>query len=155
MGGRGLTAMRAVVQRVLRASVLVQGELVAAIDRGLLILLGVAATDGTRDADWMAEKLLGLRIFENTAGKFDRSVTEIRGDLLVVSQFTLCADTRKGRRPSFASAAAPEQALALYTHVVECLRKSGLAVGCGHFGAYMQVSLVNDGPVTLVVDGPQ
>jgi D-tyrosyl-tRNA(Tyr) deacylase len=144
--------MRAVVQRVSEASVSVEERLVARIDRGLLVLLGIAAGDATATAQWMAAKLAGLRIFENEAGKFDRSVADVGGAVLIVSQFTLCADTRKGRRPSFATTAPPEQAAALCRQVVDGVAARGLAVGSGEFGARMQVRLVNDGPVTIVLD---
>jgi D-tyrosyl-tRNA(Tyr) deacylase len=145
--------VRAVVQRVARASVRVDGRVVGNIGRGLLVLLGVAADDREPVADWMADKLLGLRIFENEAGKFDLSVTEIGGEVLVVSQFTLYADTRKGRRPSFAGAAAPEQAEPLYERVMQRMAR-GVPVQRGVFGAHMHVELVNDGPVTVIVDSP-
>jgi D-tyrosyl-tRNA(Tyr) deacylase len=143
--------VRAVVQRVARASVSVEGRIVAEIGRGLLVLLGVAADDGEAAADWMADKLLGLRIFANDEGKFDRSVAEVGGEVLVVSQFTLYADTRKGRRPSFTGAAAPEHAAPLYQRVVERIGR-GVPVQPGVFGAHMDVELVNDGPVTVIVD---
>jgi D-tyrosyl-tRNA(Tyr) deacylase len=143
--------MRAVVQRVARASVSVEGRTVGSIGPGLLVLLGVAADDGEAEADWMADKLLGLRIFANEAGKFDRSVTDVGGEMLVVSQFTLYADTRKGRRPSFIGAAAPDHAVPLYERVLERLGRS-VAVQRGVFGAHMDVELVNDGPVTVIVD---
>jgi D-tyrosyl-tRNA(Tyr) deacylase len=143
--------VRAVVQRVSRAAVSVDGRVVARIGRGLLVLLGVAADDGEAVADWMADKLLGLRIFANDAGKFDRSVADVGGEVLVVSQFTLYADTRKGRRPSFVGAAPPEHAAPLYERVVERIAR-GVPVQPGVFGAHMDVELVNDGPVTVIVD---
>ena len=145
--------MRSVVQRVECAAVSVEGEVISQIVRGLLVLLGVAVDDTIADGEWMADKLLGLRIFENEAGKFDNSVVDIRGELLVVSQFTLCADVRKGRRPSFNGAAPPERAEERYLDVIERLGRSGLTVHGGRFGANMQVNLVNDGPVTIVIDG--
>lgn len=147
--------MRAVVQRVSEASVTVGGETVARIGRGLLVLLGIAAGDGEDAADWMADKVAGLRIFANDNGKFDRTVAEVGGAMLIVSQFTLCADVRKGRRPSFSQAAPPEHAVPLYERVAARAASLGLLVETGRFGAHMQVSLVNDGPVTLVVEGPQ
>lgn len=131
----------------------VAGEVISQIGPGLLVLLGVAVDDTIADGEWMADKLLGLRIFENEAGKFDNSVADIGGELLVVSQFTLCADVRKGRRPSFNGAAPPERAEERYLEVIERLGRSGLTVHGGRFGANMQVSLVNDGPVTIVIDG--
>jgi D-tyrosyl-tRNA(Tyr) deacylase len=144
--------MRAVVQRVCEASVEVAGETVSHIDAGLLVLLGVSTTDGPADADWMADKLVGLRIFGNAAGKFDASVRDVRGAVLVVSQFTLCGDTRKGRRPSFSGAAPGAQAEPLYRRVVEAVAARGIPVGSGRFGAQMRVHLVNDGPVTILLD---
>ena len=143
--------MRAVVQRVLRASVRIDGRAAAEIGRGLLVLLGVGRHDDARAADWTADKMAGLRIFADAAGKFDRSVSEIGGAVLVVSQFTLYGDTRKGRRPSFSSAADPRLAEPLYLRVVERLRGLGIETHHGVFGADMQVELVNDGPVTLIV----
>jgi D-aminoacyl-tRNA deacylase len=144
--------MRAVVQRVAGAQVMVEARVVGQIGPGLLILLGIASDDSSKDADWLLNKLLDLRIFENDAGKFDRSVVDCRGELLVISQFTLYADTRKGRRPSFTAAARPEHAVPLYEHFIAQARARGIAVACGEFGAHMQVHLINDGPVTLVVD---
>lgn len=144
--------MRAVIQRVREASVEVDGEPVSHIGRGLLVLLGVSVDDDTRQADWMADKVLGLRVFENAAGKFDASVVDVAGAVLVVSQFTLFADTRKGRRPSFTQAAPAGQAEPLYEHMVAAIAARGVPVGAGRFGAHMAVSLVNDGPVTILLD---
>jgi D-tyrosyl-tRNA(Tyr) deacylase len=144
--------MRAVIQRVAQASVEVGGEVIGRIGRGLLVLLGVTADDGPAEAEWMADKLLGLRIFENPPGKFNDSVIDIGGAVLVVSQFTLYADTRKGRRPSFTAAAPPGVAEPLYEQVVQAIARRGVPVGSGRFGASMQVALVNDGPVTIVLD---
>lgn len=144
--------MRAVVQRVRRAAVVIDGETVAAIQHGLLVLLGVTATDSAADGQWLAEKLSGLRIFNDEAGKMNRSVADVGGAVLVVSQFTLYGDCRKGRRPSFLGAAPPEIAVPLYEAFVQALRALGLPVETGHFGAMMQVELVNDGPVTLILD---
>jgi D-aminoacyl-tRNA deacylase len=144
--------MRAVVQRVSRASVAVGGRMAGEIGRGLLVLLGVSRTDDARSADWMAEKIVGLRVFADEAGKFDRSVADVGGELLVVSQFTLYGDTRKGRRPSFTAAAEPERAEPLYLRVVERARALGIETRHGVFGAHMDVELVNDGPVTLIVE---
>jgi D-tyrosyl-tRNA(Tyr) deacylase len=144
--------MRAVVQRVTAASVAVDGAIVGRIDRGLLALIGVSTTDGEADADWIADRLVGLRIFENDAGKFDASVVDVGGAVLLVSQFTLHADTRKGRRPSFTGAAAGVQARPLYDRVVRAVAARGVAVATGRFGARMQVRLVNDGPVTILLD---
>ena len=140
--------MRAVVQRVWRARVTPGGE----IDRGLCVLLGVAREDGEEAAARLAAKVAALRIFPDDDGRFDRSVLDIAGAVLVVSQFTLIADTAKGNRPSFADAAPPEQAEALYRTFCEELRLLGLPVETGVFGAKMDVELVNDGPVTIVLD---
>jgi len=144
--------MRAVIQRVLEASVDVDGERISHIGRGLLVLMGVAVHDGPRQADWMVEKLLGMRLFENAAGKLDASVVEVGGAVLMVSQFTLYADTRKGRRPSFTAAAPPEHAQPLYQRMVDAIAGRGVPVGAGRFGARMAVQLINDGPVTIVLD---
>ena len=144
--------MRAVVQRVREASVEVAGSEVAHIDRGLLVLIGIAAGDGAGQVEWMADKLTGLRIFENAAGKFDASVVDVGGAVLVVSQFTLYADTRKGRRPSFSDAAAPEVAEPLYERVIAAIAARAVPVSSGRFGAHMAVRLVNDGPVTILLD---
>jgi D-tyrosyl-tRNA(Tyr) deacylase len=144
--------MRAVIQRVREASVDVDGERISHIGRGLLVLIGVALQDGPRQIDWLVEKLLGLRVFENAAGKFDASVVEVGGAVLVVSQFTLYADTRKGRRPSFSNAAPAQVAEPLYQRIVDAIAARGIPVGAGRFGAHMAVSLVNDGPVTIVLD---
>ncbi len=144
--------MRAVIQRVTRSRVDVADRVAGAIGRGLLVLLGVAANDVESDADWLLDKLLDLRIFENESGKFDRSLRDIAGELLVVSQFTLFADTRKGRRPSFSAAAAPALAMRLYDHFVARARGQGVTVATGEFGAHMHVELVNDGPVTIILD---
>jgi len=144
--------MRAVIQRVSEASVGVDGEIISRIGRGLLALIGVSVHDGQRQADWMVDKLLGLRVFENSAGKFDASVLDVGGGVLVVSQFTLYADTRKGRRPSFTEAAPGALAEPLYEQVVSGIAARGVPVGAGRFGARMAVSLVNDGPVTILLD---
>lgn len=144
--------MRAVVQRVSRASVTVEGETVGAIERGLVVLLGVTRGDTSRDVIYLADKTAGLRIFADDAGKMNLSVTEIGGGLLVVSQFTLLGDCRKGRRPGFTEAAPPELADRLYEEYVEALRRRGISVATGVFRAEMQVHLVNDGPVTLLLD---
>jgi D-tyrosyl-tRNA(Tyr) deacylase len=147
--------MRAVVQRVSEASVRVGHEIVGRIGPGLLVLLGVARTDGEREAGYLAEKVVHLRVFEDETGKLNRSVLERGGELLVVSQFTLLGDCRKGRRPSFGEAADPDQGRRLYEHFIAESARRGVAVRTGRFRALMQVSLVNDGPVTLVIDTPQ
>jgi D-tyrosyl-tRNA(Tyr) deacylase len=145
-------AVRAVIQRVSEASVTVDGEVVGAIGRGLVVLVGVGHEDGERDAEVLAEKILHLRIFPDEAGQMNRSVLDVSGGLLVVSQFTLMGDVRRGRRPSYSEAAPPEEAHRLYELVVEKLRPSGLDVATGVFRAMMDVALVNDGPVTILLD---
>jgi D-aminoacyl-tRNA deacylase len=144
--------MRAVVQRVSRAQVTVRGEVVGKIERGLLVLLGVAGTDKEADAEYLAEKVAGLRIFEDDAGKMNRGVGDAGGAMLVVSQFTLYGDVRRGKRPSFDDAAQPEQARRLYEYFVERIRAAALHCETGRFQEMMQVELVNDGPVTILVD---
>jgi D-tyrosyl-tRNA(Tyr) deacylase len=144
--------MRAVCQRVSEARVTVDGVVAGEIGLGLLVLLGVARDDSPAEADRLAVKLARLRVFEGEDGKFDRSVLDVGGAALVVSQFTLIADTRKGNRPSFAKAAPPEQATALYERLCARLAEEGVPVERGVFGARMAVSLVNQGPVTIVLD---
>jgi D-aminoacyl-tRNA deacylase len=144
--------MRAVVQRVASAAVDVGGARLSEIGRGLLVLLGVGKEDADQDLAWMAEKIAHLRIFEDDEGKMNRSVLDTTRQVLVVSQFTLYGDTRKGRRPSFIEAREPNEANALYEALCERLRALGLTVGTGRFRAQMQVALVNDGPVTLWLD---
>jgi len=144
--------MRAVVQRVSRAKVTVEGEVTGEIGSGSLILLGVAAKDTEADADYLVEKVLNLRIFEDGDGKMNLSLLDVKGGLLVVSQFTLYGDTRRGRRPSFIDAAPPEQANRLYEYFVAKARAQLGDVGTGRFQAMMDVELVNDGPVTIILD---
>jgi len=144
--------MRAVVQRVSEASIMVDGQTVGAIRQGLMVLLGVAREDTSRDAVYLAEKTCGLRIFEDQQGKMNRSVQDISGSVLVVSQFTLLGDCRKGRRPGFTDAAEPELADKLYEEYVSLLRQRGITVATGVFRAEMKVGLVNDGPVTMLLD---
>ncbi len=144
--------MRAVLQRVTQARVLVEGEVVGVIGPGLLVLLGVAASDTLEEVHWLADKVLGLRIFNDAEGKMNRSVADVGGAVLVVSQFTLYGDCRKGRRPSFIDAAPPELAVPLYEAFIADVRAQGIPVASGRFRAMMQVELVNDGPVTLIVD---
>lgn len=144
--------MRAVVQRVTQAGVMVAGEKVAAIGAGLLVLLGIEQNDDDKDAKYLAEKVAGLRIFEGADGKMNLSVIDVGGEVLVVSQFTLLGDCRKGRRPGFSRAAAPELAEPLCRQLVDGLRKQGVPVQTGVFRADMAVDLVNDGPVTLMLD---
>jgi D-tyrosyl-tRNA(Tyr) deacylase len=144
--------MRAVVQRVSRAEVRVDGIVVGAIDRGFLVLLGVARADVEADAAALADKVAGLRVFEDDAGKMNLALAEVSGALLVVSQFTLLGDVRKGNRPSFVEAAPPEQGQALYERFCALSREKGLSVATGTFRATMAVELVNDGPVTILLD---
>jgi D-tyrosyl-tRNA(Tyr) deacylase len=144
--------MRVVLQRVSRARVVVDGEVVGGIDRGLLVLLGVAVGDTAEDARRLADKIVGLRIFADAEGKMNLAVADVGGAILVVSQFTLYGDCRKGRRPSFVEAAAPDLAVPLYEAFLDAVRAHGIPTAAGRFGATMQVELVNDGPVTLIVD---
>jgi D-tyrosyl-tRNA(Tyr) deacylase len=144
--------VRAVVQRVTEASVRLAGETVGSIGRGLVVLLGVAVGDTEAEADSLAEKVLNLRVFPDDAGQMNRSVLDVAGGLLVVSQFTLLGDARRGRRPSYIEAAPPEEADRLYQYFVSRLRPSGLEVATGVFRAMMDVALVNQGPVTILLD---
>lgn len=146
--------MRAVVQRVSEASVVVEGESVAAIGVGFLVLLGVADGDTEADARWLAQKLVGLRVFDDAEGKMNRALADVGGAMLVVSQFTLLGDCRKGRRPSFVDAAEPAIAEALYERFCDAVRDAGIEVATGRFRTTMRVSLVNEGPVTLIVETP-
>ncbi len=144
--------MRAVVQRVSRASVRVDDEIVGQIEKGLLVLLGVAQDDTEADADYLADKIVGMRVFEDADEKMNVTVTEIGGAVLAVSQFTLYGDMRRGKRPSFDAAARPEQARRLYHYFVEKIRAAGVPCETGKFQAMMEVELVNDGPVTILID---
>jgi D-tyrosyl-tRNA(Tyr) deacylase len=144
--------MKVVLQRVSEAQVTVEEEVVGTIGKGLMLLVGIGQEDGESDLIWMADKLAGLRIFEDEAGKMNLSVEDVQGAILSVSQFTLYADCRKGKRPNFMAAAKPELAESLYIQFNERLRTRGLTVETGRFGAMMDVSLVNDGPVTLILD---
>jgi len=144
--------MRAVVQRVREGSVVIAGDVVAATAGGVVVLVGVAVGDTANTAVRLAGKVARLRIFENDEGRFDRSLVDVRGEALVVSQFTLIADTRKGNRPSFTDAATPDRAEPLYEEFCAALETEGVRVARGVFGARMDVSLVNDGPVTIVLD---
>ena len=144
--------MKALLQRVSHASVSVAGEPVGEIGRGLVVLLGVAAGDNEKDAQYLAQKIGGLRIFADAEGKFNLSALDTGGELLLISQFTLLADTRKGRRPSFVEAAPPEQAETLFQYFVGQMQATGLKVATGRFQQYMQVEIHNDGPVTVMLD---
>jgi len=144
--------MKVVLQRVSEAKVTVENEIVGAIGKGLMLLVGVGQEDTEQDLIWMADKLAGLRIFEDDGGKMNLSIEDVGGDVLSVSQFTLYGDCRKGRRPNFMGAARPELAEALYDKFNGLLRARGLRVETGRFGAMMDVSLVNDGPVTLILE---
>ena len=144
--------MKAVVQRVTACEVRVCDQTVGQIGPGLLVLLGVSTSDKETDADYLADKITHLRIFQDDAGKMNRSLVDTGGEMLVVSQFTLLGDCRKGRRPSFVGAAAPEKAERLYEYFVNRVRLNGISVATGQFQAMMAVSLVNDGPVTLIVE---
>lgn len=146
--------MRAVLQRVSGASVAVEGRIVGSIERGLLVYLGVARGDGEADLQFLAKKIPNLRVFTDDQQKMNLSVKDVGGKVLVVSQFTLCADLRKGNRPSFDPAAPPEMARSMYERFVALLQEQGLEVGTGSFGASMQVSYTNEGPITIVVDSP-
>jgi D-tyrosyl-tRNA(Tyr) deacylase len=144
--------VKALLQRASKASVTVDGEVVGRIGNGLVILLGIAAGDTEKDAKYLADKILVLRIFDDSEGKFNFSVSDVKGELLVVSQFTLIADTKKGRRPSFTEAAPPDEASALFEKFVAYLRESNLKVETGRFQAHMLVDIQNDGPVTIMLD---
>jgi D-aminoacyl-tRNA deacylase len=144
--------VKALLQRVTSASVTIDGEIVGSIGRGLVVFVGVADGDSPKDADYLAQKLLNLRIFADAAERFNLSALDIKAELLLVSQFTLLADTRKGRRPSFSEAAPPPRAEELFEHFVGEARASGLKVATGRFQQYMQVEIHNDGPVTIMLD---
>jgi D-tyrosyl-tRNA(Tyr) deacylase len=144
--------MRAVVQRVRSASIVVDGTVVGSIRSGLLVLLGVGQLDDERDSTYLADKISGLRVFADADGQMNLALADVDGEILVVSQFTLLGDCRKGRRPSYADAAPAAQAERLYRHFIGCLRAAKVPVAEGRFGAMMEVALVNDGPVTLLLD---
>ena len=146
--------MRAVVQRVSRARVFVDGTGVGEIGPGLVVLLAAGRGDGPEEVRWMAGKLPGLRIFPDEQGKMNLSLDQVGGEMLVVSQFTLYGDCRKGKRPSFAGSAPPDEAVKLYREFIDAVREQGIRVAEGEFGAMMELELVNDGPVTLIVDSP-
>jgi D-tyrosyl-tRNA(Tyr) deacylase len=146
--------MRAVIQRVTQARVEVEGKVTGEIGAGVLVLLGITKPDTAADAEFLANKIAGLRVFSDAAGKMNLSLLDTGGAMLAVSQFTLYGDCRKGRRPSFDDAAPAEQARALYEHFIEAARRTGVRVETGIFQAHMAVSLVNDGPVTLIIESP-
>ena len=146
--------MRAVVQRVKQSTVSVAGDVISQIGNGLLVFIGIAQGDRSSDAEYLAEKISNLRIFEDDAGKMNRSLLETGGQMMVVSQFTLLGDCRKGRRPSFVQAAPPDTADRLYEYFSDLVRKKGIGVETGRFRAMMAVSLINDGPVTIILDSP-
>lgn len=147
--------MRALIQRVNRAHVSVQGKTIGSIARGLVLFLGVGVGDSIQDANYLVQRLLNLRIFSDEDGRFDRSILEVSADLLVISQFTLYADTRKGRRPSFMGAAPPQEAKILFDQTIELFRLQSVTVVTGEFGAHMKVDLQNDGPVTIWIDSAE
>ena len=144
--------MKALLQRVTSGSVSISGEVLGKINRGLVVFVGVASEDTEKDEQYLAQKTANLRIFADEQGKFNLSALDVNGELLVVSQFTLLADARKGRRPSFISAAPPEQAEELFERFIAAVRNTGLKVETGRFQQYMQVKIVNDGPVTILLD---
>jgi D-tyrosyl-tRNA(Tyr) deacylase len=144
--------VRAVLQRVSRAEVRIDGRVAGRIGRGFVVLLGVARGDADADADFMVDRILGMRVFADQAGKMNLALGAVAGELLVVSQFTLLADTESGRRPSFMHAAAPDEAQRLYERFISLARQRGVRVETGEFGAMMEVELVNDGPVTILLD---
>ncbi len=147
--------MKALLQRVTSASVSVESEEIGKIGRGLVVFIGIAGNDTENDAQYLAQKIASLRIFADAEGKFNLSALDVRGELLLVSQFTLMADTRKGRRPSFSEAAPPEQAARLFDYFVAQARATGLKVATGRFQAYMHVEIHNDGPVTVLLDSKE
>ncbi len=144
--------MRAVIQRVKESSVAVDNKIIGRIGRGLMVLLGVAKEDTVKEADYLADKIVNLRVFEDETGKMNRSLLETGAEMLVVSQFTLLGDCRKGRRPSYINAAGPDEANVLYEYFVRQVKQKGIQVQTGQFRAMMDVSLINDGPVTLIVE---
>jgi D-aminoacyl-tRNA deacylase len=148
--------MRVVIQRVSRASVTISGRISGSIGKGLMVLLGIEENDGISDVEWLTTKLVSMRIFSDEEGKMNKDVKESGGDILIVSQFTLHASTKKGNRPSFIRAARPDQAIPLYNDFIQSVEKAlGKPIQTGEFGAMMEVELVNDGPVTIVIDSKQ
>ncbi len=147
--------MKVLLQRVTHASVMVSGEITGSIGPGLVLLVGIAKGDGVKDVEYLAQKTVGLRIFADNEGKFNLSVQDVHGELLIISQFTLLADARKGRRPSFTDAALPAEAEELFNGFINEIKKSGLTVQTGRFQAHMQVEIHNDGPVTVMLDSKE
>ena len=147
--------MKSVIQRVSEASVTIDGVVHGEIKKGFLVLLGITHSDTDKDVKWMVDKISGLRIFEDEDGKMNLSLEDVKGELLIVSQFTLYGDAKKGRRPSFIEAARPEKAIPLYEKFIELAESKNITVATGEFGADMKVSLLNDGPVTLIIDSPE
>jgi D-tyrosyl-tRNA(Tyr) deacylase len=146
--------MKAVIQRVSKAHVEISGSVVSSVSRGFLVFLGIDKGDAPSDISYLVRKIVNMRIFEDDEGKMNRSVKDVQGEILVVSQFTLSADCSRGNRPSFAQAESPDIAEKLYLNFIEALRKEGITVETGSFGAHMHVSLVNDGPVTIILEAP-
>jgi len=147
--------LKAVIQRVKRGSVSIENKIVGSIEKGFVILLGISETDTEEDGKYLADKIANLRIFEDSQGKMNLSCLDIRGEFLVISQFTLLADCRKGRRPNFIEAARPEKAIPLYENFISLLKKTGLKVESGEFGTSMLVEIYNDGPVTIILDSKE
>jgi len=147
--------MRVVVQRVTKAQVSVEGNVIGKIKEGLLILLGITHGDNEKDAKWLVNKISGLRIFSDENGKMNKSIEDIEGEILLISQFTLYGDARKGRRPSFIEAAKPDIAVPLYNKFIDLVKEKNIKISVGEFGADMKVELLNDGPVTMIIDSPE
>ncbi|WP_319372140.1 D-aminoacyl-tRNA deacylase [uncultured Ilyobacter sp.] len=147
--------MRVVIQRVSKAQVSIEGKIVGKIEKGLLILLGITHSDNEADAKWLVDKISGLRIFSDECGKMNKSIEDVNGEILLISQFTLYGDSRKGRRPSFIEAAKPDVAIPLYEKFIQFITEKNISISKGIFGADMKVELLNDGPVTMIIDSPE